>query len=782
MIINNLKIAYRNLIRNKGYSFINIVGLAIGMACTILLLLWVNHEMNYDTFHNDAERVYQVGNYQTWNGKRNAMPNLPTPLIDALKEKYPEIKYATHFNAWGENLLLEYNGKKQYESIKSADPDFFKIFNFPLVQGNMETCLNDINSLVLTEKSAKRIFGNENPIGKTVNIDNRQPLTVTAVVKDIPSNSSIKFELLMPFELMRKANPWSENWGSHNYFGYAKIAEGTDIGILNEKLDQFYIDHVDKESDKYAFLFPLLKRHLYYLDGSPTKITQVKMFFMIAIFILIIACFNFMNLSTARAAKRAKEIGLKKAIGATYPQLIKQFIGESLLITVISANFAIILAHLFLPQFNSLMSRNLILDYSSIEFWLIILGVTLVTGLVAGAYPAFYLSSFNPIMVLKGTFSGGKGSNRFRRILVVIQFILASSLLICTLTIVLQTRYLSNMDIGLNKDNVISININQQMQKKIETIKSELMRSTFVENVSYGSHIPYSVFSNGWGENWEGKDPEFKPLITYPYVDAEFFDVFKVKFHSGRPFNADNPAADSSCVIINEKFARMISDESVIDKTIRTGNNQDSRIIGVVKDYHCTPNTRKLQPFMLRLCDDPRFLFVRYVEGNATKAVQEIQEICNKYNPEFPLIYNFLDDHYDNLYVSQRATISTLLYASILAIIVSCLGLFGLASFNAEERTKEIGVRKVLGATMNQLILIFSKDFSKWILIASIISWPITYFAMEEWFLNYPFRIDFPYWLFIAVFMLLTVISTITVAYQSWKSATKNPVVSLKYE
>ena len=782
MFLNNLKIAYRNLIRNKGYSFINISGLAIGMACTILLLLWVNHELSYDNFHKDTDKIYQVCNYQSWNGKKNAMPNLPTPLIDVLKEKYPEIEYATHYNAWGERLLVEYKGKKQYENIKFADPDFFQIFNFPLLYGNMETCLNDINSLVLSEKAAKRIFGNENPIGKIVNVDNRQPLIITAVTKDIPSNSSIQFNFLTPFEMLKKQNPYSDHWGSHNYFGYTKIAKGTDIDVLNKKLDQFYIDHVDKESEKSVFLFPLIKRHLYYIDGRPTKITQVKMFFMIAIFILIIACFNFMNLSTARAAKRAKEIGLKKAIGATYPQLIKQFIGESLLITVVAANFAIILSHLFLPQFNSLMSRHLILDYSSLEFWLIILGVTIFTGIIAGAYPAFYLSSFNPIAVLKGTFSGGKGGNRFRKILVVTQFVLASSLLICTLTIVLQTRYLANMDVGLNKDNVISVNINQQMRSKIESIKSELMSNPLVDNVSYGSHIPYRVFNNGWGEDWEGKDPEFKPLITYPNVDANFFDVFKVKFHSGRPFNIDNPAADSSCVIINEKFAEMISDESVIDKMIHTGNNKDVRIIGVVKDYHCTPNTRKLQPFMLRLCSDPDFLFVRYVDGNASKAVQEIEKICSKYNPDFPLIYNFLDDHYDKMYQNERATISTLLYASILAIIISCLGLFGLASFNAEERTKEIGVRKVLGASMRQLILIFSKDFSKWILVASLISWPITYFAMEEWFHSYPFRIDFPFWLFLAVFALLLIISTITVAYQSLKVATKNPVVSLKYE
>ncbi|NOU59402.1 ABC transporter permease [Marinifilum caeruleilacunae] len=781
MIINNLKIAYRNLIRNKGFSLINISGLAIGMACTILLLLWVNHEMSYNKFHKDPEQVFQVANYQTWNGRKNAMPNLPGPLIDVLKEKYPEVEYATHFNPWGEKLLLEYNGVRQYANIQCADPDFFQIFNFPLIQGNKETCLNDIGSIVLTEKSANKIFGKENPIGKVVKIDNRQPLTVTAVVENPPTNSTIQFEYLVTFEMMKRYNKWLDSWGSHNFFGYAKIAKGTDISNLNERLDQFYTEHVEEESKKSVFVFPLLKRHLYSLEYKPSKITKVRMYFLIAIFILIIACFNFMNLSTARAAKRAKEIGMKKTIGATYPQLIRQFLGESLLITLIAANFAIILAHFFLPQFNTLMSRQLEINYASGEFWLVILLVTAFTGLIAGAYPAFYLSSFNPIMVLKGTHTGGKGSSKFRRTLTVLQFILASSLLICTLTIVLQTKFLSNMDIGMNVNNVVMVNVNQEMHKKIETIKSELQSNAIVESVSFGSHIPYQVFNNGWGWEWEGKDPNYTPLVTYPSVDADFLDVFQIEMAEGRFFNKENPAADSMCVVVNEKFAKIMSDESVVDNTMRSGD-MDYRIIGVVKDYNCTPNNRKLQPVLMQMTQNINCLFVRYTAGNSMKTVSKLEEVCSKYNPDFPVVHLFLNDHYSQLFDSERMTIRTLLYASLLAIIVSCLGLFGLASFNAEERTKEIGVRKVLGASMGQLIMIFGKDFSKWILISTIISWPITYYAMEKWFEDYPYRIDFPFWLFGAVLFILLVVSLITIGYQSWKTATKNPVISLKYE
>ena len=596
MLLNNLKIAYRNLIRNKAYSLINISGLAIGMACTILLLLWVNHEMSYDKFHKDSEQIYKIANRHIFDGKSNASPNLPGPLVDLLKEKYPEIEYATHYNVWGTRMLLEYNGKKQYASVKCADPDFFRIFSFPLIYGNRETCLNDPGSIVLTRKSAERIFGKENPVGKIITVDNQQPLTVSAVVENPPTNSSVQFNYLVPFELMKRKNEWLNNWYSHNYHGFAKVHKGIDLTALNEKLDKLFFEHVDKESKKFAFLFPIERVHLYYLDNSPGRITKVKMYILIAILILIIACFNFMNLSTARATKRAKEIGMKKAIGATYPQLIRQFLGESLLITLIATNFAILLAHLILPQFNLLMHRQLTISYSSGEFWLIILAVTVLTGLIAGAYPAFYLSSFNPVAVLKGTFSGGNGSKNFRKVLVVLQFIFASSLLISTVTIVLQTRYMVNMDIGMDVNNVVTVNVNQQMRKKLETIKRELQVNPIVESVTYCTNIPYEEYSNGWGFEWEGKDPNYTPLITYPRVDPNFIDVFKIEMAEGRFFNPDNPAVDSSSIVVNEKMAKIISDESVINKYMRSGG-AEYRIIGVVKNYHCTPNNRKLATY-----------------------------------------------------------------------------------------------------------------------------------------------------------------------------------------
>jgi len=781
MFLTNLKIAYRNLIRNKGFSFINISGLAIGMSCTILLLLWVNHELSYDQFHDETEDIFQVANVQNFNGRKNPIPNLSGRLIETLKEKYPEIEYATNFNFRGEKTMVEYKGQKQYIEIKSADPDLFRMFNFPILKGNLETCLNDLNSMVISERASKKIFGKENPIGQVITVDNRHPLTITAVCKNIPDNSSIQFDYLIPFELLKKQMPMLQTWGSKYFYGYAKLKSKTNVVDLKKRLKTFYQKYVDNEMENSVLLSPLSKVHLYSISGKPTKIEQVRMFFMIALFILIIACFNFMNLSTARAVKRSKEIGLKKTIGATDPQLIRQFLGESLLLTLISINFAIILVRIFLPEFNNLMDRNLSLDYSSFEFWLITIGVTLCTGILAGAYPAFYLSSFNPIKVLKGANKAGKGGDRFRKILVVFQFILASSLLIATLSIVLQMNYLMNMDMGISKDQIITVQVNKQMRERIETIRAEINANPYVESSSYGSHIPYIVFNNGWGNNWEGKNPEYKPLITYPRVDADFAKTFDVKLAAGRFFSGDNPAADSSSVVINEEFAHIISKESVIDKTI-DNDGKNYRIIGVIKNYHCTPVDRKIQPIMLRLSNKPKYMFVRYQKGSTLKVSQHIQAVCEKHNPDYPLVFHHMSDNYNSLFEKKQSTMTILFYASILAIFISCLGLFGLASFMAEERTKEIGVRKVLGASVSELIYIFSKEFSKWIVIASIISWPITYYMLDLWFENFAYRIDFPYWIFVLVTVTIFFIAIFTVSYQSWKSATRNPVVSLKCE
>lgn len=782
MILTNFKIAYRNLLRNKIFSFINISGLAIGMTCTILLLTWINHELNYNRFHKNSKQIYQVANWMTYNSDKTASSYIPHVLIPALKDAYPEINLGSNFRSSGKNTLLDYQGNKKYVSIQYAGTDFFQIFQFPFLQGDPNKCLHNIYSIVITKTEADKLFGKDDPIGKTIILNNKQAYTVTAIIEDIPDNSSIKFTYLLPYENLKRSMPYFNNWTSHNTNGYVTISENTNVNELNKKIAHFYKKYAGEDCQNEVFLYPLVKRHLYNLDDTPSNIQKVRMFLYIAIFILIIACFNFMNLSTARSGKRAKEIGLKKTVGSSYIQLIKQFLGESILLTLIAVNFALLLTNLFLPEFNLLIQSKLTIDYRNTNFWIIIVGIIAFTGIIAGAYPAFYLSSFNPVKVLKGTFISGKRSKQFRKLLVISQFVITSTLLACTLTIATQFIYMTNVELGMSKENIISIRLNEQLRSNIESIKNELLQKSHIQTVSLSKHLPYSVYQYGWGEQWEGKDPEYQAYVSYPYVDANFIDLFEIEMAEGRFFNKNNPKADYNCAIVNEKFAKIISKESVIDKVIHTGMNEDLRIVGVVKDYYSRPVTQELQPILIRLCKYPNFLFVKYHKGNAEETNAYVQKVCSKYSPDYPLLSEFMENDYNQLFNNEKSTLKILFYTSSLAIIISCLGLFGLVSFIAEEKTKEIGIRKVLGANQQQLLFIFSKDFIVWILISTLISCPICYYIMQKWFENYPNRIDFPFWIFIVVFLQLIIIAIVTIAHRSYQTTHKNPIESLQYE
>jgi ABC-type antimicrobial peptide transport system permease subunit len=743
--------------------------------------MWVNHELSYDKFHKDKDKLYKIVNWQHYNNSTHAMPNLPGRLVDLIKEKIPEVKYATNYNAFGDRMLVNFENKKQYHKIKYADPDFLRMFSFPLVKGNSETALNDPYSMVLTEKAAKKLFGDKDPIGQIVKVNDKYNIKVTGVVKDLPSNSVFDFEFLLPFELYKKDNLYWKNWGSNYHYGYVKLDEHANPEQTREKLRTILQDHAEEDRKNTVGISPLTKCHLYNLDGSDNRIKTVRLFLIIALFILLIACFNFMNLSTARAAKRAKEIGLKKSLGASKFQLIWQFLGESILITFIAINFALIMVRLFIPEFNNLLQQELQINYTDWEFILGVLGVIVVTGLLAGAYPAFYLTSYNTILVLKGITQSGKKGNIFRKILVVVQFSLSVLLLIGTLVVALQTKFMQDMDLGLDKEDIIYVPLTGQLAEKRDVIKRELTADPSIETACFSSHLPMSVFSNGWGPTWEGKDPASKPLITFLRVDPDHLSTFKIELNEGKFYNQQTTSTDSNCIVINEKFAKLISNESVVGKTIQYGN-QDLQIIGVTKDFHYTPVDRKIGPLMMYLDKNFNYLFVRHNPHNTSRAIEHIQKVCSKYNPEFPTETNFLDAMYAKLFQDEESTMAILKYFSLLAIIISCLGLFGLASFMAEERTKEIGVRKVLGASVGKLVSIFSREFTKWVLLSNLIAWPIAWYFLNKWLSNFAYRIDMPIWVFAAVAFLVLVIAFVTVGYQSWKSATRNPIKSLKYE
>ena len=780
MFFNNLKIAYRNLIRNKGYSFINISGLAIGMACTLLLLLWVNHEFSYDKFHKKEKQLFQIVNWQTYSGQEYGWSSIPGKLVDLMKEKTPEIVHATNYG-WGEKSLLVINGKKNYEQISHADADFFQMFSFPLLKGTAEKVFEDPYSIVISEKFAKKYFGDEDPIGQVVKLNEKHDITITGVLKDLPTNTIFKFDLIMSFEFKKKEWKYWENWGDHSYSGFVELDANANPDVVSEKLHTFYVDNVDSESTEKISLFPIGKTHLYSLEGKETNLKSIRIFLIIALFILLIACFNFMNLSTARASKRAKEIGLKKAIGSSKPQLIWQFLFESILVSFIAINFAIILVQLFIPEFNNILGQRLQLDYTDCKFLSIMLSVVLFTGLFAGAYPAFYITSYKTIEVLKGVTSSGKKATAFRKTLVVLQFTLTVLLLICTLTITLQTNYIKTASTGIDKSNVAFVVLNGNMNDNRENIKEELSKDPSILSSTFGSDLPTNLGSNSGDYEWNN-DESTKDVLVYMYfADPDFINVYKTPLVEGRFFNKDHFEADSLTLVVNETFAKMIDNNSVVDKPIvHWGSNK--RIIGVVKDFNFKSLHRKIEPMAFIPQEHYNFLAARIEKNSNSRALAHLEKVCQKYNPGFPTIINFLEDNYTAQYKQEDSIIAILKYFSILTILISCLGLFGLTSFMAEEKTKEIGVRKVLGATVSNLITLFSQEFTKWVILANVIAWPLAWYFMDKYLNKFAFRIDMPWWIFILVGVLVFAISIITVGYQSWRSATQNPIKSLKYE
>ena len=781
MFLFNLKIAYQNLIRNKGYSFINISGLALGMACTLLLLMWVNHEMSYDKFHEKDKQLFQIVNWQTYSGQEYGWSSIPGKLVNALKEEIPEIVRATNCDSWGDNSLVVINGIKNYENIKHTDADFFKMFSFPLLKGSPDRVFADPFSLVISEKMAEKYFGDKDPIGQVVQLDTEYELTITGVLKDLPSNSVFKFDLIAPFEFKKKTSNWWKSWGAHSYSGFVELDVNANRDKLNAKLNSFYKDHVNKESTERITLFPVSKTHLYSLGGEETGMQQIKVFLTIALFILLIACFNFMNLCTARASKRAKEIGIKKAIGASKLKLIKQFLFESVLLSFIAINFALIMVRVFLPEFNSILGQKLVLDYTNWTFLGIVFTVVIVTGLLAGIYPAFFLSSYKTVDVIKGVVNSGNKGASFRKVLVVFQFTLTVILLISTITISLQSKFLKNASTGLDRSNVVFVSLNGNMNKSKESIKEELSRDPSILSSSFASYLPISIHNNGGGFEWNNDESSTDVLITQLYTDSDFIDVFKIPMLEGRFYRKGNLKANSNNLVINETFARLISKGSVLNKTIKQGD-ESKQIIGVIKDFNFRSLHAKIEPLMIFNEVNYGVLTIRIAPNTTSRAMAHIEKVCQKYNPDFPTVINFLEDRYETQYRKEKSTIAILKYFTILTILISCLGLFGLASFMAEEKTKEIGVRKVLGATVKDLVALFSKEFTKWVILANIIAWPLAWYILDMYLSEYAFRIDMPWWVFGFVAIIVLGISVLTVAYQSWKSANQDPVKSLKYE
>jgi putative ABC transport system permease protein len=781
MLKNYLKIALRHIKRHKAYSFLNITGLALGMACCILILFWVQDELNTDKFNKKIDSLYQVRNIQHYGSETSRDSGSVPALGPALKAEYPEIINTARFNNGQREFLFTSGETKFKELVQMADPEIFQIFTFPLIKGRIEDLFSGPNVMVLSESLADKYFGRDDPVGKTITVNEGYDFKVVGVMKDIPHNSTIRFNVWIPLEFANTLwrPDYTKTWYNLAFRTYAEVGLNFDLEAFNKKIVN-RIRESRPETNSEPFLYPFSQVYLQVWG----RIGQIRTFTIIAFLILIIACINFMNLTTARSSQRSREVGLRKVVGARRNQVTKQFFGESVLFTFISLITALILVRILMPFFRTLTGKPLYFS-SLINLEMIggILAMTVFTGIIAGIYPAVFLSSFRPATVLKGKGISGKKGDLFRKILVVVQFSLSVMMIIGTLVIFSQVKYLKNKDLGFDKEHLLYIYVEGNLKKSYTSMKNELLQEPGIKSISLTSHSPTGIYNNGQDWDWEGRDPNINPLVTYFGVDPDFLETFQMGIEQGESFRKGTENSGFN-VLVNERFAEIMGLDNIIGARLSHGG-QTFQVIGVVKDFHFTPVYREIGPLLLYHNPQMReynYMFIRLNPGDIPGALASIKESAKKFNPEFPFEYRFLDQDYDLLYRSLEREMGIVRTFTFLAILISCLGLFGLASFTAEQRTKEIGIRKVLGASVTKIIFMLSKEYAKWVLIANVIAWPAAYFLMHSWLSDFPYRIPLSWTIFFGTALLSLFIAQITVTFQAMKAAHSDPVDSLRYE
>jgi ABC-type antimicrobial peptide transport system permease subunit len=761
------------------YSTINIIGLALGLACSILIFLWVQDELSFNQMHEKADSIYVVRTWQQYGSKLEAGNGCPPAVGPALEAEYPEVLNSVRIINGQPEHLLQYGKMKFKERIHLSDPSVFEIFTFPFVKGDPEMIPGTADVIVISEKIANKYFGEDNPLGKIMTIDNKNDFKVVGVMQNIPHNSTIRFDIWIPIEFSRnrRAN-YLDTWHNCAFRIYVELDDNIPYAHFN-KLIVGRIKKSDPNTILSPFLYPFKD---IYLDLWGHK-QEIRTFSMIAFFILLIACINFMNLTTAQSANRSREVGLRKVVGAQRKQLIRQFFGESIIITLLALIIALIIVELFLPAFRNLTWKPLQTNYlNSTSPVLAILGITLLTGLLAGIYPALFLSSFRPVKVLSGSLNSGAAGSVMRKILVVTQFSLSIILIIATIVVFNQTELMKNKNLGLEKDHLLYIRIEGNLKSNYSSMKNELLRHANIQNVAMTSHSPTGVYWNGQDWDWDGRSPSVNPLVTYMMVDADFLSTFKMNMSQGRFFSNKHTATNQ--VVINKQFADIIHTETDVGMSL-TQDSRSYEIIGVVEDFHFKPAYQNIGPLILFVDPDKfeyRYMFIKIDTQNIPATIDLLKETSIKYNPDFPFEYQFLDEDYNRMYRWIERTMAIFRSFAFLAIFVSSIGLFGLAAFMAEQRTKEIGVRKVLGATITGIVLSFSKEFAKWILIANMIAWPIAYVYMKEWLQDFAYKTTLGLEIFITASLIALLIALCTVSYQSIKAALANPVEALRYE
>jgi len=799
MFRNNIIIAWRNIKKSKVYSGINILGLAAGMAVFILIMLFVWSELSYDRFHEHAASTYRLASHVSMEDKELGVFSVPAPLGPALTAEFPEVVRATRLINRNAGIVTIDDRLFEEPYALYAEPSFFDVFSVSVLSGDPKTMLAAPLGLVLTDETAQKWFGAVDPLGKTVKVGLQQTFAVTGVIKKMPSNSHLKFNVLASFETLRQKVE-ADGWGAYDYMTYLRLAGKSSPEALAKKYEAFLLakmpDQMRQVTVKIRLsLQPLASIHLgphlndeLEPSGNPGFI---RLLVTIALSILLIAGINFVNLSTARAGRRAKEVGMRKVLGAERRRLVIQFLGESVLISLGSLVLAIGLAILLLPAFNRLIAGELSLDLlGSGGFLLILGGITLTVGLGAGAYPAFYMSSFRPIEALRARFKTGRPRGRLRNGLVTLQYVISTGLIFSVLAVTSQLRYVRNFDLGYDKDQVLEIPLRGRVAGQVQAFKNELLGLPGVLRAAASSssfnfgRLAEQVFS------FEGKDGPFELNLPVMAVDADFLETLEIGLAAGRNFQADR-AADSGSMLINEALARQLGWKDPLGRTVKKINvNLEGRfdvpftVIGVVRDYHFASLHEKIRSHLIRFDggSSSGVLYVKLRLQGLGKALRSIENIWRQMEPAYPFHGNFLDDAFDQTYRAEIQMSRIFVGLALIAIFIACLGLLGLASFTAEQRTREIGIRKVLGASTSGVISLLSREFLKWVVLANLLAWPIGYFAMRSWLQNFAYRTSLTAPMFLGAALAAFFVAAATISAQTYRAAAANPADSIRYE
>jgi putative ABC transport system permease protein len=790
MIKNFFLIAIRNISRNKVFTLINVAGLAIGLAASLLIMLWVQEELSYEKFNLNAENIFRVEEDQFYSGERYHVTVTPHPSGPVWAKKIPEIKEQTRISRLP-RLLLRNEEKVFFEtSISAVDSGLLRIFTLPMLMGDPKTAFNDPHSIILTEKMAQKYFGRTNPVGKTLTLENKFQFTVTGVLKNLPKNSMLTFEGVIPYSFLREIGAIDNSWGNNSIFTFVLLEKGSDIKAVGKKLTDIVVENSPQTTTKFL-LFPLLRIHLFGQFGfgeNKGPVISVLIFSLIALFVLLIACINFINLSTAKSVARGKEIGIKKVAGADQLTMITQFMLESLLLVAVAMLLAIFLIGLFLNTFNQVSGKIFnITDLLQTRFIISFIIVGLIAGIVSGIYPSLYLSSIKPAVVLKGETMPGKGNGKLRKILVVVQFTLSTVIAISAIFMYMQLKYLQNKDLGYDKTNLITIPMSGGMKAKYYPLKRELLKETLVQGVSASTQNPVSIGSNSGGASWDGKDPQKTVLIGVNGIDYDYLQTMKMGLRYGRDFSKDFPgdlARDTTGnFLINEEVARVMGDDNPVGKNFRFMGLKGT-IVGVMKSFHFKGADQPIEPMAFALTDTSYLnaILVRLTPGKIPASMKLVEKVWKEVIPEYPFQYTFISQDYDSLFRAQIRLSGLLKYFTILAVIIACLGLYGLSSYSADRRTNEIGIRKVMGAGSFMVMYTIAKEFLVLVIISLVIAIPLGWYIVANLLKQFAYRIEMRISVFLLIAIGAILIAILTVSYQAYRSAGVNPAEALKVE